>query len=188
MKVVKTGLEGVCVIEPDTFRDGRGSFSETFSHRKFAEKVCDTIFVQDNESRSRYGVLRGLHYQLPPMAQSKLVRVVRGAIMDMAVDIRKGSPTFGKYFSYRLDERNAHQLFIPRGFAHGFVALEEDTVVAYKCDNHYSPGHEGTIAWNDPAIAIDWCVPADHLIISDRDAKALPLNQVRVFDYGEKLY
>lgn len=188
MKVTKTGLEGVCILEPEIFRDGRGSFSETFSQREFTGKVYDTVFVQDNESHSRYGVVRGLHYQLPPFAQGKLVRVVHGAIMDFAVDIRRGSPTFGKYFSYRLDDRNRHQMFIPRGFAHGFVALEEGTVVAYKCDNHYSPGHERTVIWNDPLIGIDWCVPSDHLIVSDKDSNGLQLDKAELFDYSVKLY
>lgn len=188
MKVLTTGLEGVVIIETPVFADGRGFFSETFREDEFAGKVCSTTFVQENESRSRYGVLRGLHYQLPPAAQGKLVRVVRGAILDVAVDIRRGSPTFGKYFSYRLNDRNRHQMFIPRGFAHGFLCLTDEAVVVYKCDGYYSPAHEASLAWDDPEVGIDWGVAPDDIILSDKDSRAPSLGEARLFDYREKPY
>ncbi len=183
MKVTETGLEGVVIIEADIFPDGRGSFSEVFSQEEFDRKVCRTVFVQENESRSRYGVVRGLHYQLPGAAQAKLVRVVRGAILDVAVDIRRGSPTFGRYFSYRLDDRKRHQMFVPRGFAHGFLSLAPDTVVVYKCDNYYSPSHEASIAWDDPEIGIEWGIAPEDAILSHKDAAAPALADAKLFDF-----
>lgn len=169
MKIVKTDIEGVVVIEPRIFEDERGYFSEAFTERDFAEQVCDIKFVQENEAKSSYGVVRGLHFQLPPHAQSKLVRVVSGRILDIAVDIRKSSPTFGKYVAVELSSENHRQIFIPHGFAHGYSVLSEEAVVEYKCDNYYAPESEGAVAWNDAALAIDWGVPADKVILSEKD-------------------
>ena len=161
MEVIKTAIEGVFIIEPRLFKDDRGYFFESFSQREFNEKVRKVNFVQDNESKSSYGVLRGLHFQKPPYAQSKLVRVIKGAVLDVAVDIRKGSPTFGKYVSVELTEDNHRQFFIPRGFAHGFSVLTDEVIFQYKCDNFYAPQSEGALAWDDPDLGIDWRVPAN---------------------------
>ena len=171
MEVVETNIEGVSIIEPRIFKDDRGYFFESFSQREFEEKVCKTTFVQDNESKSGYGVLRGLHFQKPPFAQSKLVRVIKGAVLDVAVDIRKGSPTFGQYVSVELTGDNHRQFFIPRGFAHGFSVLSEEVIFQYKCDNFYSPQSEGAIAWNDPDLNIDWRIPVEEVILSEKDSK-----------------
>lgn len=169
MKVHKCDIDGVVIIEPRIFADDRGYFFEAFSEREFAEQVCDTHFVQDNEVRSSYGVVRGLHFQLPPHAQSKLVRVAKGHILDVAVDIRQGSPTFGQYVAVELSDENHRQLFVPRGFAHGYSVLSDEAVVEYKCDNYYAPESEGAIAWNDATLAIDWCVPTEKVILSEKD-------------------
>ena len=171
MEVVETNIEGVIIIEPRIFKDDRGYFFESFSQREFEEKVCKTTFVQDNESKSSYGVLRGLHFQKPPFAQSKLVRVIKGVVLDVAVDIRKGSPTFGQYVSVELTGENHRQFFIPRGFAHGFSVLSEEVIFQYKCDNFYSPQSEGAIAWNDPDLNIDWRIPAEKVVLSEKDSK-----------------
>lgn len=171
MEVIKTNIEGVIIIEPRIFKDDRGYFFESFSQREFEEKVCKTIFVQDNESKSSYGVLRGLHFQKPPFSQSKLVRVIKGAVLDVAVDIRKDSPTFGQYVSVELTGDNHRQFFIPRGFAHGFSVLSEEIIFQYKCDNFYSPQSEGAIAWNDPDLNIDWHIPAEKVVLSEKDSK-----------------
>lgn len=171
MEVIKTNIEGVVIIEHRIFKDDRGYFFESFSQREFEEKVCKTTFVQDNESKSSYGVLRGLHFQKPPFAQSKLVRVIKGAVLDVAVDIRKGSPTFGQYVSVELTGENHRQFFIPRGFAHGFSVLSEEVIFQYKCDNFYSPQSEGAIAWNDPDLNIDWRIPAEKVVLSEKDSK-----------------
>ena len=171
MEVVETNIEGVIIIEPRIFKDDRGYFFESFSQREFEEKVCKTTFVQDNESKSGYGVLRGLHFQKPPFAQSKFVRVIKGAVLDVAVDIRKGSPTFGQYVSVELTGDNHRQFFIPRGFAHGFSVLSEEVIFQYKCDNFYSPQSEGAIAWNDPDLNIDWRIPVEEVILSEKDSK-----------------
>ena len=171
MEIRKTNIEGVVIIEPRIFKDDRGYFFESFSQREFEEKVCKTTFVQDNESKSSYGVLRGLHFQKPPFAQSKLVRVIKGAVLDVAVDIRKGSPTFGQYVSVELTGENHRQFFIPRGFAHGFSVLSEEVIFQYKCDNFYSPQSEGAIAWNDPDLNIDWRIPAEKVVLSEKDSK-----------------
>lgn len=189
MEVIKTDLEGVVIIEPKLFGDERGYFFESFSQKEFTEKVCNTTFVQDNESRSSYGVLRGLHFQLPPFAQSKLVRVIKGKVLDVAVDIRVGSPTFGKHVAVELTDENHKQLFIPRGFAHGFVCLSEDVIFQYKCDNFYSKISEGSVAWNDPQIGIDWGVELSKVILSEKD-KVTPLlkDATNLFDYNQKLY
>ena len=169
MNVIKTDIEGVVIIEPRIFGDARGYFFESYNARDFAE-VADVTFVQDNESRSCYGVVRGLHFQKPPYAQSKLVRVVEGCVLDVAVDIRRGSPTYGHYVAAELSADNHRQFFLPRGMAHGFAVLSETAVFQYKCDNLYHPESEGAIAWDDPTLAIDWYIPADKVILSDKDS------------------
>ena len=155
MKAIKTEIPGVVLLEPEVFGDARGYFMERFSQRQFDELVGPVRFVQDNESKSHYGVVRGLHFQKGEYAQAKLVSVVRGRVLDVAVDIRRGSPTFGRHVAALLDGENKRQLFIPRGFAHGFAVLSDEAVFQYKCDNYYAPGSEGGIAWDDPALAID---------------------------------
>lgn len=172
MEVIKTAIEGVFIIEPRLFKDDRGYFFESFSQREFNEKVRKVNFVQDNESKSSYGVLRGLHFQKPPYAQSKLVRVIKGAVLDVAVDIRKGSPTFGKYVSVELTEDNHRQFFIPRGFAHGFLVKSEEAVFTYKVDNIYAPQAEASIIYNDPALGIDWPIADSQLVMSEKDRQA----------------
>ena len=169
MNVIKTDIEGVVIIEPRIFGDARGYFFESYNARDFAE-VADVTFVQDNESRSCYGVVRGLHFQKPPYAQSKLVRVVEGCVLDVAVDIRRGSPTYGHYVAAELSADNHRQFFLPRGMAHGFAVLSDTAVFQYKCDNLYHPESEGAIAWDDPTLAIDWHIPADKVILSDKDS------------------
>ena len=170
MEVTKTGIEGVFIIEPKVFGDNRGYFFESFNAREFAEKTGkEVIFVQDNESMSHYGVLRGLHFQLPPYSQSKLVRVVKGKVLDVAVDIRKGSSTYGKYVSCEMTGENKRQFFVPKGFAHGFCVLSDEAVFQYKCDEFYHPEAEGAIAWNDPNIAINWPITAEEIILSEKD-------------------
>lgn len=189
MEVIKTEIEGVVIIEPRIFKDDRGYFYESFSQREFEEKVCRTTFVQDNQSKSSYGVLRGLHFQKPPYCQSKLVRCIKGAVLDVAVDIRKGSPTFGKYVAVELTEDNHRQFFVPRGFAHGFAVLSDEAVFQYKCDNFYNKESEGSVAWNDPQLAIDWRIPADKVLLSDKDRLSKNIaNADYLFDYNEKLY
>lgn len=189
MNVIKTNIEGVVVIEPCLFKDDRGYFFESFNQKEFEEKVCSTTFVQDNESKSSYGVIRGLHFQKPPFAQSKLVRVVKGAVLDVAVDIRKGSLTFGQHAAVELTEENHRQFFIPRGFAHGFSVLSEEVIFQYKCDKFYSPQCEGAIAWNDPDLGIDWQIPAEKAILSEKDACHSILRDADcIFNYQEKLY
>ena len=189
MEVIKTEIEGVVIIEPLIFKDDRGYFYESFSQREFEEKVCRTTFVQDNQSKSSYGVLRGLHFQKPPYCQSKLVRCIKGAVLDVAVDIRKGSPTFGKYVAVELTEDNHRQFFVPRGFAHGFAVLSKEAVFQYKCDNFYCKESEGSVAWNDPQLAIDWRIPADKVLLSDKDRLSKNIaNADYLFDYNEKLY
>ncbi|OUO23517.1 dTDP-4-dehydrorhamnose 3,5-epimerase [Alistipes sp. An31A] len=189
MEVIKTNIEGVVIIEPRIFRDDRGYFFESFSQRDFQEKVCNTVFVQDNESKSSYGVLRGLHFQKTPYAQSKLVRVIKGAVLDVAVDIRKGSPTFGQHVAVELTEDNHRQFFIPRGFAHGFSVLTDEVIFQYKCDNFYAPQSEGALAWDDPDLGIDWRIPTDKVLLSEKDRHHSRLRDAEwLFDYNEKLY
>ena len=189
MEVIKTEIEGVVIIEPRIFKDDRGYFYESFSQREFEEKVCRTTFVQDNQSKSSYGVLRGLHFQKPPYCQSKLVRCIKGAVLDVAVDIRKGSPTFGKYVAVELSEDNHRQFFVPRGFAHGFAVLTPEAVFQYKCDNFYNKESEGAVAWNDPQLAIDWRIPADKVLLSGKDKLSKNIADAEyLFDYNEKLY
>ena len=189
MEVIQTAIEGVVIIEPRLFNDARGYFFESFSQREFEEKIRKISFVQDNESKSSYGVLRGLHFQKPPFAQSKLVRVVKVAVLDVAVDIRKGSPTFGQHVAVELTGENHRQLFIPRGFAHGFAVLSDEVLFQYKCDNFYAPQSEGGIAWNDPDLNIDWRIPKDKIILSKKD-KIHPIlkEHETVFNYNQKLY
>ena len=189
MKVIKTSIEDVVIIEPDVFGDARGYFFESYSQKRFDEQVRPVKFVQDNESKSRYGVLRGLHFQKGKDAQSKLVRVVKGRVLDVAVDIRRASPTFGKYVAVELSEDNHRQLFIPRGFAHGFSVLSEEAVFQYKCDNLYAPQSEGAIAWNDPEIGIDWGLKAEDILLSAKDAAHPLLSEVEeLFDYNVDYY
>ena len=189
MNVIKTSIDGVVIIEPRLFKDVRGYFFESFNQQKFEEKVCHTTFVQDNESKSSYGVIRGLHFQKPPFAQSKLVRVVKGAVLDVAVDIRKGSPTFGQHVSVELTDENHRQFFIPRGFAHGFSVLSEEVVFQYKCDNFYAPQSEGAIAWDDPDLEIDWRMPADKVLLSEKDRVHPRLKNAEwLFDSNVSLY
>ena len=190
MKIIKTDIPDLLIVEPEVFGDNRGYFFESFSQRKFEEATGVKVdFVQDNESKSCYGVLRGLHFQKPPYCQSKLVRVVKGAVLDVAVDIRKGSPTFGQHVAVELTEDNHRQFFVPRGFAHGFVVLTDEVIFQYKCDNFYAPQHEGAIAWDDPDLGIDWKVPADKIILSAKDTCHPRLKDAQwLFDYNEKLY
>lgn len=180
MEVIETGIEGLLVIEPRVFKDPRGYFFESFSQREFSEKVSPVVFVQDNESCSSYGVVRGLHFQKPPHTQSKLVRVVKGEVLDVAVDMRHDSPTFGKYVSVLLSEENHRQFFIPKGFAHGFSVLSETAVFQYKCDEFYCPSSEGGIAWNDPDLAIDWKISPDKAVISDKDSIRKTLKETEI--------
>lgn len=169
MRVINTDIEGVVIIEPEVFGDSRGYFMESFSERDFQRFVAPVRFVQDNESCSRYGVVRGLHYQREPYAQSKLVRCVVGRVLDVAVDIREGSPTYGKHVAVELSAENHRQLFIPKGFAHGFAVLSPEAIFAYKCDEFYHPEAECGIAWNDSTIGIDWRLPEGDIILSDKD-------------------
>ena len=189
MKVHATPIEGVVVIEPEVFGDQRGYFFESYSQARFDAAVRPVRFVQDNESKSRYGVLRGLHFQKGEYAQSKLVRVVAGRVLDVAVDIRRGSPTFGKYVAVELTAENRRQLFIPRGFAHGFSVLSEEAVFQYKCDNPYAPQAEGAVAWDDPDIGIDWRLPAEAILLSAKDAANPRLRDAAdLFDYNKDYY
>ncbi|MBQ7773920.1 MAG: dTDP-4-dehydrorhamnose 3,5-epimerase [Bacteroidales bacterium] len=189
MEVIKTDIEGVVIIEPRVFKDARGYFFESFSQREFQEKVRPINFVQDNESMSSYGVMRGLHFQRPPYAQSKLVRCVKGKVLDVAVDIRKGSPTYGKYVAVELSEENHRQFFIPRGFAHGFAVLSETAVFQYKCDNFYAPEADGGISIQDDSLGIDWQIPAESAVLSEKDMKHLCLKDFdSPFNYKDNLY
>lgn len=188
MEILKTEIEDIIVIVPDIFEDERGSFYETFSRDKFAEKVCKTLFMQDNQSVSKYGVVRGLHYQAQPHSQTKLVRVVSGRVLDVVVDVREGSPTFGKHVAMEISAENRYQLFIPRGFAHGFAVLSEQAIFEYKCDKPYAPKSERGIQWNDPALGIDWKIPQSDVILSDRDSKLPLFKDAEYFSYSERLY
>ena len=170
MNVIKTTISGLLIVEPRIFKDARGYFFESFSEREFEELVGPVRFVQDNESKSTYGVIRGLHFQKPPYTQAKLVRCTQGRVLDVAVDIRKDSPTFGKSFSAVLSEENHLQLFIPKGFAHGFSVLSKTAVFQYKCDEYYHPESESGILYSDPALAIDWLIPEEDRIVSPKDA------------------
>lgn len=169
MNVIKTAIEGVVIIEPRVFTDARGYFFESFSQREFDEKVRKINFVQDNESMSSYGVMRGLHFQRPPYTQSKLVRCVKGSVLDVAVDIRKGSPTYGQHVAVELSEENHLQFFVPRGFAHGFAVLSETAIFQYKCDNFYAPQADGGISIKDDSLGIDWKIPTENALLSEKD-------------------
>ena len=189
MKVIKTEIEGLVIIEPKIFMDTRGYFFESFSQKEFDEKVIPVRFVQDNESMSSYGVMRGLHFQRPPFTQSKLVRCVKGKVLDVAVDIRKGSPTYGQHVAVELNEDNHRQVFIPRGFAHGFAVLSETAIFQYKCDNFYAPEAEGGISIKDGSLGIDWQIPTEKAILSEKDIKHLCLKDFdSPFDYNTNLY
>jgi dTDP-4-dehydrorhamnose 3,5-epimerase len=182
MEIVELEKDGPVIIQPKLFKDERGYFFESFNEKEFEEKVGKVNFVQDNESKSSYGVLRGLHFQKPPYAQAKLVRVVKGAVFDAAVDIRKDSPTYGRWWGAYLSEENHRQFFLPRGFAHGFVALKDDTIFQYKCDNFYNKESEGAIYWNDPDIGINWGswinIDTD-IILSDKDKRNPCLDEIK---------
>jgi len=189
MNFVRTAIPEVVIVEPKVFGDDRGYFMETYKKALFDEAVgFEVDFVQDNESRSKKGVLRGLHYQLPPFAQSKLVRVIEGSVIDVAVDIRKGSPTFGRHVAVELSAENKRQLFVPRGFAHGFVVTSESAVFAYKVDNYYSPECDRGVKFDDPAIGIEWPFSAEELLVSGKDAVQPLLSETDLFDYAQALY
>lgn len=189
MEVIKTSIEGVVIIEPRIFKDARGYFYESYSQKEFDEKVRPIHFVQDNESKSSYGVMRGLHFQRPPYTQSKLVRCVRGRVLDVAVDIRKGSPTYGQHVAVELSEENHRQFFIPRGFAHGFAVLSETTVFQYKCDNYYAPQSEGGISILDTGLGIDWHLPQEAALLSEKDTRHPQLSDfASPFEYNDNLY
>ena len=189
MEVIKTGIEGVVIVEPRVFEDPRGYFFESYSQKEFDSKVRPAVFVQDNESCSSYGVMRGLHFQAPPFSQSKLVRCVRGRVLDVAVDIRRGSPTYGRHVAVELSAENHRQLFIPRGFAHGFSVLSETAVFQYKCDNPYAPSSEGGISILDNSLGIDWQIPAGKAVLSEKDGHhPLFAEFDSPFDYSADLY
>ena len=190
MQFVKTAIEDVVIIEPKVHGDERGYFVETFRADKLEVFLGYKInFCQDNESKSSRGVLRGLHYQLAPAAQTKLVRVIQGSVLDVAVDIRKNSPTFGQHVAVELSSENKKQMLVPRGFAHGFVVLEDDTIFAYKVDNYYSPQNDRGILFSDEALGIDWKILHDNLNLSDKDTKQPKLSQTDdIFEYGVEYY
>ena len=188
MNVVETEIPEVKIVEPKVFGDSRGYFFESWSEAKYREAGIDCNWVQDNESRSRFGVLRGLHFQAAPYTQAKLVRVILGSVLDVAVDIRKGSPTFGKHVAVELSAENKRQLFVPRGFAHGFAVLSDDVVFAYKCDNFYMPSHERGISFNDPALGIDWRIKGESFLLSEKDRKNPLFKDADLFDYNTKDY
>ena len=189
MEVIQTAIDGVVIIEPKVFKDQRGYFFESFSQREFEAKVRKINFVQDNESMSSYGVMRGLHFQRPPYTQSKLVRCVKGKVLDVAVDIRKGSPTYGQHVAVELSEDNHRQFFVPRGFAHGFAVLSDTAVFQYKCDNFYAPQADGGISIKDESLGIDWKIPTDMVILSEKDTLHSCLKDFdSPFSYDEDLY
>lgn len=178
MNVIKTNIEGVVIIEPTVYGDSRGYFFESFNQHDFNQSLgLDIHFVQDNESRSHYGVVRGLHFQCPPYAQAKLVRVVEGEVLDVGVDIRRGSPTYGEYIAVKLSAQNKRQFFLPKGFAHGFAVLSDTAVFQYKCDEYYHPESEGALAWDDADLAIDWGVPPAKVKLSEKDRHHPTLSQ-----------
>ena len=189
MEVIKTAIDGVYIIEPRVFNDERGYFFESYSQREFDEKIGPIRFVQDNESMSSYGVMRGLHYQRMPYTQSKLVRCVKGSVLDVAVDIRWGSPTFGQHVAVELTEDNHRMFFVPRGFAHGFAVLSETAVFQYKCDNFYHPEADAGINIKDDSLGIDWRIPVEKAILSEKDLRhANLLDSVHDFSIEDKLY
>ena len=182
MKVIKTSISDVVILEPRVFGDERGYFFESFSQREFNEQVAEVTFVQDNESKSSYGVVRGLHYQLPPYTQAKLVRVVEGEVLDVVVDLRKNSATFGKHVAVVLSGENKRQFFIPKGFAHGFAVLSPQAIFQYKCDNYYAPQYESGIQFDDPALGIDWKIHEAEMILSAKDRMHTRLEEAFVFE------
>lgn len=189
MNIIQASIPGVVIIEPRLFKDDRGYFFESFSEREFNTQVREVKFVQDNESMSSYGVMRGLHFQRPPYTQSKLVRCVKGAVLDVAVDIRKGSPTYGQHVAVELTEENHRQFFVPRGFAHGFAVLSKTAIFQYKCDNFYHPEADGGISILDNSLGIDWRIPTDHAILSEKDTKHPLLKDFdSPFDFNVSLY
>ena len=188
MQILDTAIAEVKIVVPQVFGDARGYFFESWNSVRYAEAGIDCRWMQDNESKSRYGVLRGLHYQAAPYTQAKLVRVIEGAVLDVAVDIRKNSPTFGKHVAVELTAENKYQLFVPRGFAHGFAVLSESAVFAYKCDNTYMPSHERGIAFDDPALGIDWKINVKEALLSAKDSKNPGLADAEVFDFNNKEY
>lgn len=195
MQVIKTPIDGPLIIEPRVFADARGYFFESFSQRDFDQQVAIPFcghpiqFVQDNESMSSYGVMRGLHFQRPPFTQSKIVRCVKGAVLDVAVDIRKGSPTFGRHVAVELTEENHRQFFVPKGFAHGFSVLSPVAVFQYKCDEFYHPESDGGISILDQSLGIDWCIPANQAVLSEKDTRHPLLEDFDTpFDFDQKLY
>ena len=188
MQIIDTVIPDVKIIVPDIFGDERGYFFESWNEEKYVSNGINCRWVQDNESCSKYGVLRGLHYQAAPYTQAKLVRVIEGKVLDVTVDIRKGSPTFGKYAAVELSAENKYQLFIPRGFAHGFAVLSESVVFAYKCDNIYMPASERGIAFDDPALGIDWQIDLDKAILSPKDMKNPSFADAELFDYDLQEY
>ncbi len=186
MNCYNTQLPSLIIIQPKVFNDSRGYFFESFNQQIFEKNLGPVGFVQDNESKSTYGVLRGLHFQKPPCAQAKLVRCIEGEVLDVAVDVRKDSPTFGKHFSIILSGENKKQLFIPRGFAHGYAVLSKHATIAYKVDGFYAPEHDSGVIWNDPGLAIDWKISPDDVIISPKDSALKPLSETDTsfFVYG----
>ena len=184
MKYIKTKISEVVIIEPNIFGDHRGYFFESFNQNRFDNNVIKTQFVQDNESKSSKGVLRGLHFQKPPFAQAKLVRCIKGSVLDVAVDIRIDSPTYGKHIAVELSEENKRQLFVPRGFAHGFIVLSEEAIFTYKVDNVYAPDYEGGIKWDDEELKIDWLTEKNEVKLSDKDAKLQSFKELKsLFKY-----
>lgn len=192
MNVIKTDIPEVLIFEPKVFGDSRGYFMESFREDQIKQHIGNVNFVQDNESFSQYGVLRGLHFQLPPFTQSKLVRVIEGEVLDVAVDIRVGSPTYGKHVAVRLSSENKRQLWVPQGFAHGFIVLSKTALFSYKCDNYYSPEYDGGIRWDDPLIGIDWVIPLNEIQLSTKDMQQPMLSDIQSFNYdsftSEKIY
>ena len=188
MNVIETQIPDVKIIEPEIFGDSRGYFFESWNEKAFAEAGINCRWMQDNESKSRAGVLRGLHFQAAPYTQAKLVRVIQGAVLDVAVDIRKGSPTFGQHVAVELSAENKRQLFVPRGFAHGFAVLSEEVIFAYKCDNTYMPSHERGIAFNDPALGINWKIDLSQVLLSEKDKKNPLFKDAELFDFFNREY
>ncbi|MDR3058540.1 MAG: dTDP-4-dehydrorhamnose 3,5-epimerase [Prevotella sp.] len=182
MKFIEQSIKGVWIIEPKVFNDERGYFMESFKKEVFEEHIGNVNFIQDNESKSTRGVLRGLHYQTGEFSQAKLVRALKGSVLDVAVDLRKSSPTFGQHIAIELSEENKRQFFIPRGFAHGFLVLSEEAIFSYKVDNVYAPAHESSLMWNDPTVNIDWGIKEEELLLSAKDKAGKPLSEVTIFD------
>lgn len=182
MRFIEQSIQGVWVIEPKVFTDERGYFMESFKKGLFEEHIGKVNFIQDNESKSTRGVLRGLHYQTGEYSQAKLVRALQGSVLDIAVDLRKSSPTFGKYIAVELSDENKKQFFIPRGFAHGFLVLSKEAIFSYKVDNVYAPAHESSLIWNDPTVNIDWGINEEELLLSAKDKTGKLLSEVTIFD------